>query len=43
MAYFSKPVHVELSDKGGEVIMFEESRKDSLSKLSDAFDVEGIV
>lgn len=43
MAYFPESVHVELPDKRGEVVVLEESGQNSLSKLTDAFNVEGVV
>lgn len=43
MADFPEAVHVQLPDKGREVVVFKESRQYSLRKLTDAFDVKGVV
>jgi hypothetical protein len=41
--YFSEPVHVELPNKGGEVIMLKILGQNGLSKLSDAFNIERVI
>lgn len=43
MAYFSEPVHVELANEGGKIIMFEKSRQNRLRELADAFYLERVV
>ena len=39
---FFETVHVELSDEGGEIAMFEVGGKDVLCEASDAFDGKGV-
>lgn len=42
MTYFFEAVHVELTDEGGKIPMFEVNGKNFLCEAGDALDGEGV-